>query len=200
MTMLLGVIILAGALLSLVLKRTREARLLQAFGWWPFLFFSVFGNYPEDVPAFWWSDMSVVPFIILLSSLVSTLADQFQGKTSIPLSGSDLCSLCVSAIQLARTTDNAFVPAFLRPPQSVIDRAFRRQRFRSAQNPQVDHVVISRLSSWCLPVSRAYTRNFGGYLAELEGQVDSRQGDLRQIEMEKGRIEHRVRRFGVCGL
>ncbi|MEQ1574422.1 MAG: glycosyltransferase family 39 protein [Vicinamibacterales bacterium] len=199
MSLLPGGILLAGAVLSLFLSRTANARFLQVLGWGPFLFFSLFGSFPDDYSAFWWSDLSVVPFIILTASVVTVVTARFAARTSWLICAGVCVPFAVSAIQIARTGENAFVSTLLRPPQSAVDRALRRQRFRFAEYESVDHAAISRVGTWCLPVSRVYVASLRDYLMELDTPNDANPRNPRQDEGHKQRMRDQLQRFGTCG-
>jgi hypothetical protein len=198
MTFLPGGILLLGAIASLFLLRTPEARFLQVLGWAPFLFFSLLGNFPVESPAFWWADLSVVPFIILTAGVICEVTNRFFEKSFFIVYGIATIPFLIAAIHLASTKENVFVPEIFAPPQSAIDRAFQRQRLFSFENKDIDHFAMSRFGSWCLPVWRVYAKNFHYYVTELQMKIDTKQADTNLVTQQKQRIENQLRRFDGC--
>jgi hypothetical protein len=162
------------------------------------LFFSIFGSYPEDVPAFWWSDLSVAPFIILTAAAITTATSRFGEQSAAWLHGAVFIPVTIAAILLALTKDNLFAPTIWAPPQSAIDRAFRRQQLHFAVHWTVNHATVSRFGRWCLPVAAIYLRNMRNYLDRPEGQLDPNQVAPADIPRNTQRIENEFENLKKC--
>jgi hypothetical protein len=158
-----GAPLLLGALAGAALFRTSTTRLWLRLGWVPFLFFTVFGNPRDGALEFWWSALSVVPFLLLTVALVAR---------AIPLALPVPVLLSLAGIlTLFRTGENCHAPtvwtglrALSREAES---RCVEEQHALIARFPARDPVELTRFGDWRLPAARPLHSAAADYLDRL---------------------------------
>ena len=151
MTSLPGLILLAGAIASLFLLRSRQARFLQLLGWGPFVFYSLFSVSRGE---FWWADLSVAPFILLTSAVIGRLAGA-AGKLTVALI---LLVFVWRAGVLVLAIDNYHAPDWGKIPAAVVKEYRMHQASLIVQHRDRDHVALCRYGHWQLPATAYYRR------------------------------------------
>ena len=192
LTVLPGVALLSGAVASLFLLRSSSARLLQILGWSTFLFFSIFGGSGRDYSAFWWSDLSIVPFTLLTAGVVWSLPAKGKWALAVTLGALFL----VKGVQVTATPDNVFVPDVARPADVVLDKARHRQRYFGFSRRHLDHVELCRIGSWWLPAWRYYRDGYEWYRAYLASDAAVESAETPgELERDRAFVEDQLRRF-----
>lgn len=184
-----GVIVLAGALAGGFL-RGREARLVLALGWFPFLFFSLFSR-PDG--EFFWADFCLPPFVLLTAAAVRLLRKASGAAAVLAVSVH-----AWTAVELLRTRDRYFPLDWGDPPRAVVESYRTSQHALIARFKSRDHLELSTFAGRPLPVYEYHL----SCLAEYRDALDSKssdpelvfkgwlaEGDDRNVEIEWVRRE-----------
>jgi 4-amino-4-deoxy-L-arabinose transferase-like glycosyltransferase len=164
-----GVLLLAGAVVSLWRLRTPAARALQALGFAPLCLFTVLGG--GHGVEFWWADMVVVPFIALAAGVLAQLPRRrvvLFGVLAVALPG---------AIALFLQRDNCYPPWASPSLTEATARCEAVQRAFIVERRERDHVALTRLGPWRLPASSFYRDQLDRY-ASLLSRPDVAAGGL----------------------
>lgn len=157
-----GLLLLGGALGSFMHWRVPDVRLWLRLGWVPFLFFTLVGNPSNASPEFWWSDLSVVPFVMLTASLTKRLAPYALAV--------GLLLAIPGSLDVVAARENCY-PSAATSSGPVIERCFDSQRMFVAHFRDRDHGALSLFGSMRLPVADHYERWGRAYVAQLEGKA-----------------------------
>ena len=192
LTVMPGLALLSGAVAGLFLLRGTSARFVQVLGWSTFLFFSIFGGSGRDYSAFWWSDLSIVPFTLLTAAVVWYLPSRGRWALAIGLGALFL----VKGVQVTTTPDNVFLPDVGRPADAALDRARHRQRYLAFSRRHLDHVELCRVGSWWLPAWRYYRDGYEWYRNYLGSDAAvEREEAPGELERDRRFVEDQLRRF-----
>jgi len=153
-----GLVLLGGALGSILLWRLPDVRIWLRLGWGPFVFFTLAGNPATDSPEFWWSDLSVLPFAMLTAITLTRLSPAALGLgllLSVP-----------AALTVVQARENCYPSAATRTGPAI-DYCLNSQRMYLARFPDRDLGEISSVGPWKLPVAEHYERWGRVYAARL---------------------------------
>ncbi len=197
LTILPGGVLLLCAIASVFVLRSDQARFLQILGWSIFFFFSLLGDYPDDYPAFWWADMSILPFTLLTTGLISHVP-----KVRWPLALGVSALFVIKVVQLTNVRDNVYPPDVAPPPERVTIEAHHqrlvwgiRHRTWGARRRPIDHVELCRLGSWRLPAWDYYQATYEIYGGILDSMSEEERADFRNWQRERNRVKRVLRRF-----
>jgi 4-amino-4-deoxy-L-arabinose transferase-like glycosyltransferase len=113
MTSFPGGLLLAGAVSSLFLQKTQDLRMWIRLGAVPFLLFTFLGKSTDAAAEFWWSDLSVTPFILLTTVVLARLPPMLMpAAVVVGIPG---------FLAVAAARENCYPPA-AGPPAEVVER------------------------------------------------------------------------------
>lgn len=172
MTTAPGALLLAGDIASLFVLRSREARFLQALGFGTFLFFSIATDPHGE---FWWSDGSLLPFVILAAGTFAWAARKFPAILAIPV-----LVFSVAAIRLLGDKDNYHPLDWGAPPALAVEQFRNSQRFLFVNGRKRDYVELTRFAGAVpLPARDRYIANLRAWDEELSAFERTGPGDRR---------------------
>jgi hypothetical protein len=159
MTTLPGVVLLAGAMTSLVVLRCSRARLLQILGFGTFLFFSLASKPSGE---FFWADLSLVPFLLLTAGVIGSIR-----RRSV-LAGALVLALFIPAASRSfAVRDNYHALDWGAPAAVEVEQYRNSQRFLFLGFRDRDHVALYRFGPFVLPAARRYEEDLRAYRDHL---------------------------------
>lgn len=199
MTSLAGALLFSGALASVWLIRTPQARFLQVLAFGTLAFFTFF-----SVPnaEFWWADLALLPMVALMAAVLTCL----PGRPVI-VAGVGMVMLA-GAWQVVTTRDNYYPVEWVQVPPAEVARVQRVQRSLPITYADRDHAALATFAGVRLPVFASFRQALVLCDRELREVADGRHPDAPLCEWSGPRapddprerrewIDRQLVRFGV---
>jgi hypothetical protein len=197
MTIPAGGILLIGAASSVLTLRQADMRFLQLLGWSPFLFFSLFSR-PDG--EFWWSDLSLGPFVLLTAAAISQLRRPMAAAIPVVLL---FAGSAVVLVASPASRDNYFPHLITPAAKSVVQEFIVDQRMVIVERKKRDHLRLSCLGELTLPQCRNYRDDLEflrtSALDHLQEEFEQPQVLMRELAWIDGQIIGFDARLGRAG-
>jgi hypothetical protein len=155
MTTIPGLILVGGSIASLAVLRSSFARFLQVMAFALFLAFSCFST---PVGEFWWSDLTLLPFVALTAGTLARL----RGRGRILLAAV-LVVVVAAGWKTLTVRDNHYPLDWGAPPADAIDRFRHTQWQLIVSHRDVDHLALCTFGTWRLPPCDFYRDGLAAY-------------------------------------